>query len=247
LVVIGNVAILKGEVETSVDPQSQQFSLLLDEGQVVTDEKIQVELSDNTFILMGCDTVVDRNHLQPGMLVRVIGKISVKEQLIRAIAILVKPGVVAGELIAVEETLGGYNLVIQPETGSEITVFLSQNTPICLVGDGIVPFDLLCAERWVRVTLDPAESEPTAQEVRVQPDHVSGPVEFVNETDRTLIVDGQTVSVDEAATILDLRGSVDKPVAFDEIEISDEVSCYGLHACPTDTGFYGFIILIVEP
>ncbi|MBN2516709.1 MAG: DUF4382 domain-containing protein [Deltaproteobacteria bacterium] len=247
LVVVGNVTILKGEVETAVDSQSQQFSLLLDEGQVVTDEKIQVEIADSTFILVGCDTVVDRSTIQPGMLVRVIGKISVQEQLIRAIAILVKPGVVAGELMDVEGTIGGYNLVIRPVTGSDITVFFPQNTPIYLVGDGVVPFNLLCAGRKVRLMIDSAESEPTAREVQVQPDHVNGPVEFVNETDRTLIVDGQTVSVDEGATILDLRGSVDTPVAFDEIEISYEVSCFGLQACPPDVGFYGFIILIVEP
>jgi hypothetical protein len=67
-----------------------------------------------------------------------------------------------------------------------------------------------------------------------------------DEFDRTLIVDGESVSVKLGATILDTRGADDTLVGFEVISDGDQLEYFGLDACPGDTGFTAFVILITS-
>jgi hypothetical protein len=64
--------------------------------------------------------------------------------------------------------------------------------------------------------------------------------------DRTLTIDGESVSVQPGATILDTSGTVDTLVGFGAIEVNDELQYFGLEACPGDVGFNAFVILITD-
>jgi hypothetical protein len=78
----------------------------------------------------------------------------------------------------------------------------------------------------------------------VQAERRAGQVISVNESDRTLIIDGETVSVQPGATILDTRGTVDNLVDFEVIDVNDQLEYFGLEACSVDMGFTAFVVLI---
>jgi hypothetical protein len=249
-VVIGDVIILKGTVESAVDDDT--FTLALDPGQPVTDSTISVALSDGTLILVGCEDETNRSAIKPGMPARVAGKLSVNDQLLQAVAVFLRP--ISGELISIDPAdYGngpGRDLKIQVDEDTGITVFLPESAPISLVGDGEVPISLLCNGRYVYAVIDHEQSEQlsvlTASEIKVQPDHLSGLVDDIDESERTLVVDSKTVYVQDNATILDLSGNVDKLTVFEKIEVGDKVNCFGLEDCLVDNKFYAFVILIAE-
>jgi hypothetical protein len=251
-VVIGDVIILKGTVESAVDEQDDTFTLALDPGQPVTDSTISVALSDGTLILVGCEDETNRSTIKPGMPARVAGKLSVNDQLLQAVAVFLRP--ISGELISIEPaehvSVLGKDLVIKVNENSSVTVFLPDHTPISLVGDGEVPIGLLCEGRYVYAVIDHEQSEQlsvlTASEIKVQPDHLSGWVDDIVESERTLVVDSSAVYVQDNATILDLSGEVDKLIAFEKIEVGNKVNCFGLEDCSDDNEFYAFVILIAE-
>ena len=251
-VVIGDVIILKGTVESAVDEQDDTFTLALDPGQPVTDSTISVALSDGTLILVGCEDETNRSAIKPGMPARVAGKLSVNDQLLQAVAVFLRP--ISGELISIDPAdYGngpGRDLKIQVDEDTGITVFLPESAPISLVGDGEVPISLLCNGRYVYAVIDHEQSEQlsvlTASEIKVQPDHLSGWVDDIVESERTLVVDSSAVYVQDNATILDLSGEVDKLIAFEKIEVGNKVNCFGLEDCSDDNEFYAFVILIAE-
>jgi len=247
-VVVGDVIILKGSVESAVDEQYDTFSLALDPGQPVIDSTISVALSDGTLILVGCENETDRSAIKPGMPARIAGKLSIKGQLLQAVVVFLRP--ISGELISIEPAVLGIDLVIKVNENSSVTVFLPDHTPISLVGDGEVPIGLLCEGRYVYAVIDHEQSEQlsilTASEIKVQFDHLSGLVDDIDESERTLVVDSKTVYVQDNATILDLSGNVDKLTIFEKIEVGNKVNCFGLEDCSDDNEFYAFVILIAE-
>ena len=250
-VVIGDVIILKGTVESAVDDDT--FTLALDPGQRVTDDQpISVALSECTLILVGCADKTNRSAIKPGMPARVAGKLSINDQLLQAVAVFLRP--ISGELISIDPAdYGngpGRDLKIQVDEDTGITVFLPESAPISLVGDGEVPISLLCNGRYVYAVIDHEQSEQlsvlTASEIKVQPDHLSGSVDDIDESERTLFVNRKTVYVQDNATILDLSGEVDKLIVFEKIEVGDKVNCFGLGDCSDDYEFHAFVILIAE-
>jgi len=232
-VVIGPVDVLKGTVETAYDEQDKTFSLKTGE--------TTVHLSDETLVLVGCDEAVGPDAIQPGMLARVFGKLSGDE--IQAIVVFLKPAEISGEVVSLEPYSDGYNLTIKVGESEEVTVFLPKDTGIYLEGDGEVEdTGLLCVGKGVRVVLDP-KKELTAEKVIVEADPLEGWVVDIDEVARSLTVNGQTVYVEDGATILDLRGGI-KPAEFDDIKKADEISCFGLDDC-TNTDYHAFVVLIV--
>jgi len=252
LVVIGDVLLVKGTVEGPVDSEGV-FPLQPDPGQEFVDGTIDVKVEEETLVLIGCDERVGPEAIQKGMRALVVGKYSIQGQVLLAVAVLLRPEVISGELLSLEEAAGGSNLIIQIGEDQNVSVFLPAGNPIYLEGDGEVPLDLLsdlleCNSRLVRVVLDPEQSELTAREVHIQADRLEGQVDAVDELDRSLIIDGQTVLVQPGATIIDLRAEVDCLVGFDKINLGDELVCFGLEACPEDSiDFYSFVILIIGP
>ena len=253
VVVIGNVLSAKGTVVSSVNDDSI-FPLLLDKGQELIGDQVKVEITNATFILTGCDVEVDPVAIQRGKRARVVGKFDVNDNVLRAVAVFLKSEEITGDLLSIERATGGTTLSIKEADGNILRVFLPQETPIYLQGDGPIAIGLLnqlvlnCKSKRVRVVLDPEETELTAQEVRVQNERLYGQVVEINRSDRVVRLEGgQVVRVQEGATILLNTKYADIPVDFDEIRVGDKLTLYGLADCETseeEIDFYAYIVLI---
>jgi len=252
VVIIGNVLNVKGTVVAPVNSDSI-FPLWLDSGQAFIGEQVDVEITNATLILIGCDEEVGPEAIQRGKRSRVIGKYDVDNDVFRAIAVFLESEEIIGDLLSIEPTTGGTNLIIKDEDGNELTVFLPQFTPIYLQGDGEISLRLLnrlllnCGQKKVRVALDPEETEPTAQEVRVQQERAYGQVVEILRNRVLRLEGGKLVRIQEGATIMLNRKSSDIPVDFDSIRVGDWLTLFGLSDC-VDSGveFYAFIALINE-
>ena len=252
-VAIGDVLVLKGTVERTVD-EDDTFTLALDPNQPVTDETIPVTLSGETLILVGCDDEVTKSAITPGLPARVAGKLSLDEQTLQAIAIFLKP--LSGELIKVQEDVDhsgteGMDLTIRTDSETDVVVFLPEGAAIRLVGDGDVPVELLCPGRQVNAVIDPDKSDTTgvltASEIKMQSDHLVGYIDEIDRDERIIYINNQQIRVQDDAVVLDLRGSGDKLRDFAYLRHNDKASCFGLEACDTsENDFYAFVILLIE-
>ena len=252
VVVIGDVLSAKGTVVTSVNDDSL-FPLLLDPGQELIGGQINVEITNATFILLGCDEEVDPAAIQRGKRARVVGKFDVDHNVFRAVAVFLQSEEIVGDLVLIERATGGTDLIISVEDGNEFSVFLPQDTPVFLQGDGAISLGFLnqlllnCGSKKVRVALDPEETEPTAREVRVLQERLFGRVTEILRDRTVRLRTGQLVRVQEGATILLNTKREDIPVDFDAIMVDDELTLYGLSACDDfDVDFFAYIVLINE-
>jgi hypothetical protein len=245
VVLLGDILVFKGEVAGPVG--DGVFPFTPDPGTGLLSEA-DVEVLDETLILIGCDEPVGPELIQEGMRAKVFGWISENEGLlIRAAAVLLRPGEISGEVILVEPVVGGHILTVLVDgTEDEIAVFLPTGVGIFLEGDGPLPVSALCAGQRVRVLLDPyVRVQPTATEVRVESEVLEGAVTDVDKDSRTLIVGGEPVLVRRGAMILDLR--TEALVSFSEIEVGDQLKIFGLSDCSGEGPFVAFVILIAEP
>jgi len=258
VIIVGDVTNVKGTVASSVN--NSIFTLLLDPGQIFVDDLIKVEVPDPPpLVLLGCDEEVSTAAIQRGKRARVVGKPVLSEGVLRAIAVFLKSDELIGDLVGIERATGGTNLLIEQDDGGPITVFLPQDTPIYLQGDGPISLRLLnqivthCGSKRVRVDLDPDEIEPTAREVRVQAERLYGQVVYIDYSSRVVeLSGGKIVSVQEGATILLNTNRADIPVRIDELRVGDILTLYGLTDCEIldpepqkpEFDFYAYIVLI---
>ena len=253
VVVLGQVLEVKGEVNGPVDDATDLFPFTPNPGEEVL-SPLDVEVANETLVLIGCDTEVGKEAIQDGMTARVIGKlVEINDTFVlRSVVVFLQAREVSGEITFIADEYDGKRVTVEQETGGEVEVFVPSGTPINIEGDGSVPMELFCEGRQVRIFLDPDTPDPlTATLVLVQAERRQGEVIIVNDFDRTLTVNGdgvygESVYVQPGATILDTRGTVDTLVEFEEIKVTDNIAYFGLEACPGDTGFTAFVVLITE-
>ena len=248
VVVLGQVLVVKGYADGPVDDTTDLFPFIPFPGEKLVGNR-DVQVTDETLILIGCDTEVGKGAIQADMTVKVIGK-SVSTNgpdVLRSVVVFLRAREVAGEIVSIVDKVGGKKVTVEQETGGDVEVFIPSGTPINIEGDDSVPMELFCERRQVRIFLDPHTLGPlTATFVIVQAERRVGEMTSVDEFDRTLTVDvdGESVFVQPGATILDTRGPVDTLVGFEEIDVNDQLEYFGLDACPGDMGFTAFVILI---
>jgi hypothetical protein len=224
--------------------------LNLSAGQAFIDSSLLVSLADETLVLIGCDNEVDASYILPESRVTVIGKYSQDDKTLFAVAVIIKPREITGDLVGLsKDEDNGYSLLINPAgDGENKEVVLPAGEFIYLEGDGKVEFERLeellgCGiNPAVRVTLDPAAaSSLTAQKVWVIPEEVSGSVLSIAENLITL--DSNTiVAVEPTAKFFKDSKSVD----LESIQVDDELTVFGLTACPDNTNadFFGYIVIV---
>ena len=182
-----------------------------------------------------------------------IGKYDIDNDVFRAIAVFLESQKIIGDLTLIERATGGVDLTIVDDEDNEFNVFLNEDTPVYLQGDGEISLGLLnqlvlnCGAKRVSVDLDPEEVEPTAKEVRVQQERTYGEVVEILRNRVLRLEGGKLVRIQEGATIMLNRKSSDIPVDFDSIRVGDWLTLFGLSDC-VDSGveFYAFIALINE-
>ncbi|KPK23921.1 MAG: hypothetical protein AMK69_17050 [Nitrospira bacterium SG8_3] len=250
VVVLGQVLEVKGEVDGPVDNSTgvELFPFTPFPGEELVGQR-NVEVADETLILIGCDTEIGKGAIQAGMISSVIGK-SVSTNgpdVLRAVVIFLKAREVSGEIVSIVDEAEGKTVTVRQETGGDVDVFVPWWTPIKIEGDGYLPMDLFCEGRQVRILIDLEILDPlTATLVLVEAARREGQVVAVDDFDRSLTLASGNVTVQPDATILDTSGTPDGLVEFEEILPGDHLKYFGLEACPNDTGFSAFVILITE-
>jgi len=248
VVVLGQVLEVKGEVDEPVDDATDLFPFTPFPGEELVG-KYDVEVANETLVLIGCDTEVGEEAIQAGMTARVIGKLvgTGNEDVLRSVVVFLQAREISGQITFIEDKVDDRIVTVEQETGGEVEVFVPSDTPVNIEGDGSVPKELFCEGRQVRIFLDLDTLDPlTATLVLVQAVRREGEVSSVNGFDRTLTVDGESVYVQPGATILDTRGTVDTLVDFEEIDLNDKLEYFGLEACLGDMGFTAFVVLSTE-
>jgi len=261
-VVIGDVFTIKGDVETDINfvdasMNVGQFTFNPFQGEEILGPfEVEVERGD-TSILIGCDQELQPEDIQAGMTARVIGKFITGDNVLRAVAVFLKPREISGILLSWNPTADG-NYIIMDVDG--VTVYVprmsepnfpyNQFYPIYLEQDGLVPLGLLCDTRRVRVVLDPYASNPlVAEEVRVQAEPPEGKTGTVTENNSPVLVLDKTqqVYVLPAATIIDERPGGDV-TSVDDFVPGHNLFYHGLDACTGDANnvdSYAFIVQVV--
>jgi hypothetical protein len=219
---------------------------------------LNVELTDSTIIFIGCDEPFEDEIIPVGYKARVFGKFeAVKASSIyRAIVVFLQPAEPARLLTDISKTDNGYMLTIETDEKNTIDVFLPEDAPVKLKGDGYI--DIFRLNEWVEchdgveveIELDPAKSDPlTAEKLLVLPDEIYAVVENKSNSLRILSTDEGDIAVEDYATIFKIKNDQHKLIEFEDIKIGDEFVAYGIEACPDDTyaDFYGFILFINKP
>ena len=267
LIVIGDVLTISGTADDKLTGNT--FPLLIDPGQELIGDIVDVLVGDETLILAGCDKLVDEKAIQKYVRTEVIGKYDLGQEVLRSVAVLLKSfHKIRGFLGNIEDVSGGYELTLYDSDNKVIdldptfTIFLPEGSPVHLLGDGPVPIELLqelveCKRREVVVHFDVDESQNlVAQKVIVINETVRGVVvsepNTVNRTLKIEIDGGSTiiVKVREGAFFYKQRESYyggDCGVDFDDIEVGDNLIISGLSACDDpEADFYGFAVVILS-
>ena len=259
VVAVGNVLVLDGVIQTTVDP-SGQFAFLPDTGEAILGP-IDVQLFGETLVLVGCDTPVDWGAIEQKRRAKVVGKYDTVDQVFRGIVVFLKEVEISGSIVSVEtEATEGLTLIIQPSGTTEVIqlrpVFVPSNAPVYLEGDGEFPRSLLCVGREVRVIIDPdvASDPPTAKLVRVISETLEGVVQADDLYNQVLVVKPEAAEpvyafVQPSATILDLSDGKYQPIDIRDIMPGDVVKCFGVPECAGAISlneFYAFVVLVTD-
>jgi len=235
-IVIGGVEAFKGVVSQST-PDTITLVLANDAGE------IDITLSPDTVILIGCDTPFEGNIIPPDSFVRAYGKFDTSEEtpnLFRALLILIKPLPVISLLTNIDDVEGGYNLTISNNGGPEFLVFLPAEAVIKIEGDGFVDIDRLkewldCKGRMVKVVYDTEISDPlTAEKLIVVPEVFTGALSEKN------------FSIEKNATIFELAHGQQRLIEIDEVDPNAQVIAYGVETCGGDADFYVFVLIVLK-
>ena len=266
LVVIGDVLTISGTADDKIG-SDDTFPLLIDPGQELIGDSVDVLVSKQTLILAGCDTIVGEDAIQQHVRTEVIGKYEVPpKSVLRSVAVLLKSfKEVRGFLGNITDVSGGYELTLydsdmKTDTTPTFSIFLPKGSPVVLLGDGPVPIDLLqdlveCKRREVLVRFNEDESKNlVAQEVVVINETVRGTVasDPVNRTFEFKVDDGRTITVKvRLGAFFYKQGESgeggDFGVDFGDIEKGDNLIISGLSACDDpDADFYGFAVVILS-
>ena len=247
VVVIGDVVVVGGEANGTVDASTHLFPFTAAPGEELVGQYDVRVVENKTLILVGCDTRVGTEAIEAGVTMQVIGKLYRQGSLteLRAVAIVLKEKTVSGVVTDVHTTDSGRTISVRQRNGTSADVFVPTGVPIYLEGDGILPIDPLCINRQVRILLKPDPvTPPVARLVYVEGERYEGDVEAVNVDGRTLVIGGRTVIVPDGAVILSTQGSEQVPIDIGDIKVGDFVVYFGLDACPPASGFYAQVILV---
>ncbi len=252
MVVVGDVDLFTGEVTQAVS--EDQFELDLDFDQNPDGQTIL--LLPETLILWACDVQLLPDAIQPGMRARIIGKQQPDGSIV-AVAVLLRPHLLSGELTAMEPTSGGHDLTINTGTDST-SIFLPTLAPIHVQFDGLLtPAQLAemvacraeaaIAPLGVNLGITPTGS---AGWVTVLPDALNTTVDAIDLDNRLLETNAGIVYVQPLAHVGDLRPGALPPTFLNAVMPGDSLLLYGFATCPAQMGdavFEASVVLIVPP
>lgn len=248
VIVIGGVEKFQGTVIAS-SPDDFTLKLANDAG------TLDVDITENTVIFIGCDEPFEDEIIPIGYKARVLGTFEAvtASNIYRAIVVFLKPSKPTGLLTDISDAVNGYNLTIRTDETTTSSLYLPQDAPVKLKGDGSIDIDRL--DKWVdchggievEVVLDHAESDPlTAERLIVIPDEFFATVVAKSDIEHILYTTGGDIAVEEYATIFKMINDQQMLIEFEDIRVEDAFVAYGIEACSDDTfaDYYAFILFI---
>ena len=253
VVVIGEILDLKGVVSDEEPINYGDFIVDLDTGQALSPTVEVILDDDNTLVLSGCDQPFE-GKIEAGMQVRLFGQYDTENEVLNAVAVLVKLKPVAGQLEFMEQTTGGYNVSILTDEDPALVYFLPETASV-FVGSAKVKYNAWedLASRIVNcrdakdlleatLKLDPEAFDPsTVSEMKIKAEMVAGKVETIYRKSRKIkLDDGTLIKIVDDPIIHKNSSSSD----LDDIYTDDDITAYGLFACEEDTvDFFAYIVL----
>jgi len=253
MVVIGDVARVKGVALGAVDDESGIFNLKPEPGQVVIGET-PVYVASETLVLIGCDAETDAGAITEGMEALVIGKFDGGQLL--AVAVLLRPEKFSGLLTAVDSAPQGswLTVVTNPESDdpAEMNLFLPDSVMPHLKGDGIIPIEIVaslvnCKGRPVEVVLD-TEERHTVIELALIPGQVSGTVKMDADPADALLSLYDDVLAETAVirayayvTVINADGLL---IDLESVKEGDNVISHGLESCEGGIDQEAFVLSV---
>jgi len=260
VIVIGAVVVVKGTVDGPLD--TDVFPLALDRGQIISDPAIDVTLSDDTFVMTGCDEQVPAETIQQGMTARAVGKVSITGQTLQAVAVMLKSQQITGILTAMEMTEGGYVLTVQVGENEPLEIFMPDNVEPYMENIGLLPIDtiqtLLDCDTIIEVSIVVSSENPemlTATDVQVIPHQYGGEVETIYPDTGRIIVDleGETqrAYIPETALIEDQSDPNNEDPGIGDIVVGDNLLMFGFSDCAEneldEPDFRAYMAIILAP
>ncbi|HEX5138796.1 MAG TPA: DUF5666 domain-containing protein [Planctomycetota bacterium] len=249
VIVVGQVLAVEGKVDAAFDAGTGTFTLLPDEDEEVVGA-LDVSVAEGTLIVFDC-AEGSTEDIAVGARLIATGKLDTETGALLAISVEIGPNELLGELSAIEEAEGGFNITLQVEGEEEArTIFVGEDVDIHLEGDGTIPSDLLatlldCGSLTAKVSF--AADDPTlVVDVGIKESQIDGEATDLDASSGLLTVGETVVQVLPDATILDLKGD-DGLIPLSDVAIGDRVRVFGLEACEDDENadFYGFVVLVV--
>jgi hypothetical protein len=191
------------------------------------------------------------------MQVRLLGQYDTENEVLYAVAVLVKPKPVAGRLEFMEQTTGGYNVTILTDEVPDLVYFLPETASV-FVGSAKVKYNawdelayriVNCRDAMnllkATLKLDPEAFDPTTVSVmKIDAEMVEGKVETIYRKHRKIKLDDGTLIKFVDDPIIHKNSSSSD---LDDIYPDDDITAYGLFACEEDeedaVDFYAYIVL----
>ncbi len=260
VIVIGGVVLVKGTVNESFD--GDMFPLALMPPHIFTRNIVDVAVGEDTFVMTGCDQQVGPDAIQAGMLARVVGKVSLADQSIQAIAVMLKEQRVIGTLTDASgpDSEGGYVLTVATGDLETVEIYMPSDVEPYMANLGTLSMSLiqglLDCGRTLEVSIAAVSDDPammTATDVRVYPVKIAGVATFVEPIDEygmvEVIIGDKVVYVPNTA-IIEAPGDpgIDQPINTD-IKAGDNLLVFGLPTCQESAAyeFYEAYMVIILP
>lgn len=257
VIVIGNVLLVKGTVATPFD--GDKFTLELMPPHIFAQNIVDVAVSYDTFVMMGCDQEVDPDVIRAGMIARVVGKVSLENQYIQAIAVLLKNQRVIGTLTAISgpDVDGGYELTVQVSDTETVKIYMPSGVEPYMANLGPVSIDtiidLLDCGRTLGVSITVFSQDSsilTATDVRVHGIKVEGVVESIKPKDdygmvQVTLIGGKVVDIPESAIIKDYWNPGMNEPTNEDIMLGDNLLVVGLNTCQGDDYYEAYMVIIL--
>ena len=262
VIVIGGVVLVKGTVDSGFD--GDIFSLELMPPHIFTQNIVDVAVSPDTFVMTGCDQRVEPDVILAGMLARVVGKISLVNQSIQAIAVMLKDQRIPGTLTAMSgpDGEGGYTLTVQVSETDSVEIYMPADVEPYMENIGSVPIEVVdemlnCGKTLevniAVVSKDAAVLEATA--VRVYPAQVESNVLFrfdadIEGTVQVLLEGNKIAYIPQTAIVEDQRESASDNPTNEDVATGDTLLIFGLETCQpsqTYTFYEAYMVIILAP
>lgn len=254
VIVVGRVVLVKGTVDTPYNEDSGLFTLDLMPPHAFAENTLAVEVGGDTLVLTGCDQPAAATDIQAGMMARVAGKVSLEDQSIKAIAVLLKELNVSGRLTSVSEPdqYGGYLLGVKVDEMETVEIDMPAGVEPRIENIGPVPIEELqrltdCGQMVeVSITVASKDVSPmVASDVRVDAATVGGYLTDARPGDGEFavffILDGDTV------VAVSSPPNIEPPSPGPMY--GDSLVAIGLNACVEDEyDFLAYMVTIItEP